>query len=310
MTTMIKALPLFIFLSLSQIASAQTTDQALTAALHSLRNELFLNNKEQIFAYKGMLERLDASGVSKDKQYEFILNIFYAYSIYQYPSGLIQWGMEEDYPMIAPYYETNDLEIIKSNATLSDLISEKLLKQTYPFPLNEQAPLFAELREYGLKEGMKIGEIGAGTGLVSLLIGSIYDSLEIHVNELAPELMQYIKASAVEFPTLRKSNKLYIVSGQEKEVNFENKNLDLIFMRDSFHHFNKKKAMITSISQSLSSEGLVVVVEEVSDFSKPPYSCKQVMKRADILKAFEAGGFTCVGELGNGSEYIFKFRKK
>jgi ubiquinone/menaquinone biosynthesis C-methylase UbiE len=183
------------------------------------------------------------------------------------------------------------------------------LKLKYPFPLDEKNNLFQEFQEYGLKDNLKIGEIGAGSGLISLLMASTYDHLEIYMNELNFGLLKYMEARISQFPTLRKSNKLLVVKGSRKTTNLEGKNLDMVFMRDAFHHFSKKEAMVASIYQSLSEQGVAFVIEHVTDGMTEPPSCLLAMKKDDIIQLFEDGGFLLVGVRSNGGDYIFKFQK-
>lgn len=302
-------LSIFFFYTILPSYAQANSDEVLTGALHTLRNWFFTHEKNGIAELKSLLERLDAKGVSADDQNDFLLNAWYSYAVLKDSPKYVRKQMIKHIPGVGNVYEDEDLNVIQRNADLVDLLNEDLLKTKYPFPLDEKNPLFAEFREYGLKDSLKIGEIGAGSGLIGLLMASTYDHLEIYMNELDFRLLKYMEARIPQFPTLRKSNNLLVVKGSRKSTNLEGKNLDLIFMRDAFHHFGKKEEMIASIYQSLNEQGAAFVIEHVTDGITEPPGCLQAMKRDDIVQLFENEGFVLVEERGNQGEYIFKFQK-
>lgn len=286
------------------------SDEALLSTLHTLRNWFFTYEKNGISEVKVLVEGLDAKGVPEKDQGKFLLNAWYAYAVHNNPHKYIRKQMIKRFPGVGSAYADDDLDIIKRNAHLVDFLNEGLLKRNYPFPLDEKNSLFSEFQEYGLKDSLKIGEIGAGSGLISLLIASVYDHLEIYMNELDWSLLKYMEDRISQFPTLRQSNNLLVVKGSRKTTNLEGKNLDLVFMRDAFHHFSKKQEMVASIYQSLNEQGFALVAEHVTDGMTGPPSCSKAMKKADIIQIFEAGGFLLVGGRSNEQDYIFKFQKK
>jgi len=308
---MTKALLLSILLFYTGLScrAQSNSDEVLMSTIHTLRNELFIHEKNGIAALKALLERLDAKGVSDKDLSKFLLNAWYSYAVLKDTPKYVRKQMIKYFPGVGHVYEDEDLNIIQMNAHLVDLLNEGLLKPKYPFPLDEKSNLFPEFQEYGLKDSLKIGEIGAGSGLIGLLMASTYDHLEIYMNELNFGLLKYMETRISQFPTLRNSNKLHVVKGNRKTTNLEGKNLDLIFMRDAFHHFSKKEAMIASIYQSLNEQGVAFVIEHVTDGMTEPPGCLQAMKRDDIVQLFENGGFMLVEERGNGGDYIFKFQK-
>ncbi len=310
MKSKIKAALCCCLLFSSPVFSQQPTDSLFIEVLNNLRNDLFTHEKTGIAELKGLMERLTAHGLTLTDQQYFFINTWFGYAVTASSPKYTRKQLKKHGYKAADFYEDADLDIVKKNERLIDLLNQEVLKWEYPFPLNQANPLFEELRQYHFRNGMRIAEIGAGSGLISLLVASVYDNLEIYVNEKDPFLVDYINRQMSRFPLLRPSNKLWVLKGKKRSTALEGRNLDLIFIRDSFHHFSKKEEMIASLRLSLSDSGAVFVVEEVlEDFKDTPPTCSEIIKKSDILALFEKGGFLLVNSSKNGSDHILEFKK-
>lgn len=85
---------------------------------------------------------------------------------------------------------------------------------------------------------------------------------------------------------------------------------DLIFIRQTFHHFKYKNLMLESIKASLRPGGEVIVVESVSDdFEKEEMPCAETVSMAEILKHFEDHRFSLVKKEKIGEQWLFRWKK-
>ena len=292
------------------VFAQQSTGNPFIETIHYLHNKLISPEKEEIRELKELMEKWDAMHVPRSEKRSFLFATLNGYVLKGRSAKFMRKYFQKNLIRLYPAFEDEDLETVKKNATLIDLFKEDLLVFQYPFSVNEESLLYAELQEYELKNELKIGEIGAGSGLVSMLIASTYSKLEIYLNELSGDMVAYMKSKHEQFPGIRGSNKIYVVQGEKDRTNLENRQLDLIFIRDAFHHFSEKEKMIQSIHQSLNAQGVVIVVEEVLDHEVDLKKCKMALRKADVIGLFEKGGFTCVKARGNGGQYLFKFQKK
>jgi len=288
----------------------KSAEEPLINVLHDLRNELFVHEKEAMQELKELVEKWDSMSVPMNEKKSFLRGVWNSYLVNGYSAKFIRKHTKKSLTRLYPSYEDRDLEVIKRNADLVDLLNEDLLKLAYPFPLDEKALLYTELLEYGLKDSMRIGEIGAGSGMVSMLIASVYDNLELYLNELDRDMVSYMNRKLEKFPKIRKSNTLHVVKGDRDGTNLEDKELDLIFMREAFHHFSDKTEMVQSIYRALDADGVVIVSEEVLDYAVDSSKCSKALRRAEVISIFELSGFTVMDEVGNGDQYLFKFIKK
>lgn len=119
--------------------------------------------------------------------------------------------------------------------------------------------IFAAL---GLQEGMTVGEIGAGSGELSVAAAKIVGAKgKVYTSELGDErvrtLEKTIKSSGLEY--------IAVVTGDANETRFPDACCDAIFMRNVYHHFADPAAMNASIARALKPGARLAVV----DFTPP-----------------------------------------
>jgi len=290
--------------------SQQSTDEALRLVLQQIHNRLLVDEKEAVQELTDLIGKWKSMDVPYNQKRSFLLGAADYYTMQGFGTKGARKSVKKQLPRLYPAYEDKDLEIVKKSADMVDLINEKLIHLHESFPLNDKALLHEEFGEYRLRDGMKIGEIGAGSGLASILIACLYDDLELYVNELGHNRIKYLTGKISKFPEIRKSNKIYPLKGSRKSTNLENKELDLIFMRETFHHFKYPEAMLLSIHRSLKADGTVIVAEEILDYEVDDSKCSKALKKAAVMSLFEKGGFKCVQGFESGTQYIFTFQKR
>jgi predicted methyltransferase len=115
----------------------------------------------------------------------------------------------------------------------------------------------------GVKDGMTVCEIGAGSGELSIAVAKLVgESGRVLTSELGDErvkaLQDNIKKSGVAHIT--------VVAGDAARTNFPAAACDALFMRNVYHHFADPAAMNASIAASLKPGARYAVV----DFTAPP----------------------------------------
>ncbi|HJR58930.1 MAG TPA: class I SAM-dependent methyltransferase [Vicinamibacterales bacterium] len=157
----------------------------------------------------------------------------------------------------------------------------------------------------GVKSGMKVGEVGAGSGYFSRYIaGQVGSDGHVYANELAPSMVAYMKGRAVK----EGLQNFTAIQGTPTSTGFEAGSLDAIGIVFAFSFFDEREAMLQSIHDSLKPGGLLLVVDLPSE---------QVGGRMagidaeDLIALARAAGFT--RERENGvvpGHYALIFRKK
>jgi len=114
-----------------------------------------------------------------------------------------------------------------------------------------------------IKEGSSVGEIGAGTGELTILLAkTVGPTGRILSNELNADRVKTIGKAAA---SAGLSN-VATVQGAAAETNFPEHCCDAIFMRDVYHHFDDPPVMNASILRSLKPGGRLAII----DFTPPP----------------------------------------
>ena len=128
--------------------------------------------------------------------------------------------------------------------------------------------IFAAL---GVREGMTIGEIGAGDGGLTIAVAKLVGTTgKVYTSELGDErvgsLEKAVKNSELAHIT--------VVAGDPNETKFPEGCCDAIFMRNVYHHFADPAVMNASIVRSLKPGARLAVI----DFT-PPKEAEQPADR-------------------------------
>ena len=156
-----------------------------------------------------------------------------------------------------------------------------------------------------LKPGMKVGEVGAGSGYFSRHIAGVVGTEgHVYANELEPKMVAYMKDRAAK----EGIKNFTTVQGTATSTGFEAASLDALAAVFSFGFFDNREAMLKSMYESLKPGGLLLVV----DLPNEQVGSRMVGIDADEAVALaSAAGFTREREIGIvPGHYALIFRKK
>jgi ubiquinone/menaquinone biosynthesis C-methylase UbiE len=116
----------------------------------------------------------------------------------------------------------------------------------------------------GVKPGMRVGEVGAGSGYLARFVADkVGAEGHVYANELEPKMVAYMKARA----TQEGIANFTAVQGTPTSTGFAPGTLDAIAVVYALSFFDNREAMLTSISDSLKSGGQLLVVDIPSEQS-------------------------------------------
>ena len=163
------------------------------------------------------------------------------------------------------------------------------------------------LRELGLKPGMAVADIGAGTGYyarrMAPLVGS---SGVVYATDVQPEMMKILEDGA------RKAGLTNIkpVLGGLKSVNLPDASIDLAIMVDVYHELEFPFEVIDSLVRALKPGGRMAYVEYRMEDARAPIKTLHKMSEAQIRK--EAAAHALVYERTASTlpwQHVVIFRK-
>jgi predicted methyltransferase len=109
-----------------------------------------------------------------------------------------------------------------------------------------------------LKPGMAVADVGAGTGLFTRLFSrAVGDSGKVYAVDISDEFVGHIEKLARE----QKLSNIKGVVCKPDSVALPPASVDLVFICDTYHHFEFPQKTMQSIHKALRPEGQVVVID-------------------------------------------------
>jgi len=137
------------------------------------------------------------------------------------------------------------------------------------------------LRELGLKPGMAVADIGAGTGYyarrMAPLVGS---SGVVYATDVQPEMLQMLTDSAKKAGL---TNIKPVLAGLQT-VNLPDASIDLAIMVDVYHELEFPFEVMQSLVRALKPGGRVVFVEYRAEDPRVPIKASHKMSQAQVRK--------------------------
>ena len=151
------------------------------------------------------------------------------------------------------------------------------------------------LRACEIKPGDRVADIGAGTGLYSRLFSkSVGEEGWVFAVDISLKFLEHISSKFAE----EKLQNLTCVLCSDRSVRLPPESVDLVFVCDTYHHFEFPGSTLASIHRALKPEGRLIVI----DFDRIPGKSREF-----ILGHVRAGKQVFIDEI---QEAGFKFERE
>jgi ubiquinone/menaquinone biosynthesis C-methylase UbiE len=184
---------------------------------------------------------------------------------------------------------------------------------------SEGREVFEKRREIvvatGVKPGMNVADIGAGTGLFTLLFahavqgGTSAAAGTVYAVDISKSFVDNIERRAKE----AKLGNITGIVGTQSNTGLAPQSVALAFVCDTYHHFEQPRAMLRSIHRALVSGGTLVVI----DYERIPGASSGWILghvragREEVVREVEGEGFRLVEQPPLLKENFFlKFVKR
>ncbi len=123
----------------------------------------------------------------------------------------------------------------------------------------------------GIEPGMSVADVGAGTGLYTRLFADkVGPTGKVYAVDISPAFLKHIGEQA------KKSGQEAIITtvlGDQSSTKLEPRTVDVVFLCDTYHHFEDADKMVRSMRRALKPGGRLVLIdfdrdEDASDFIK------------------------------------------
>jgi ubiquinone/menaquinone biosynthesis C-methylase UbiE len=143
------------------------------------------------------------------------------------------------------------------------------------------------LKNLGVKPGMIIADIGAGSGYQSALLSKIVGSGKVFAVDVEPEMIAYLNERIKQ----EKLSHIVPVLSTEQNVSLPENSIDMMLLVDVYHEFSYPYEMTLSMLAALKPGGKLVLVEFRSEDPTVPIKTIHKMSEAQAIKEFKAAGF-------------------
>jgi SAM-dependent methyltransferase len=124
--------------------------------------------------------------------------------------------------------------------------------------LNRRQPPIKIMDAIGLKQGMIIGEVGAGTGRMTMWLAErVGESGKVYANDIDRGALDQLKKR---YKSAGFKNVDTIV-GHMEDPGFPSDSLDIAFMINVYHHLADPVSILRNLRPSLKSDGILAIVE-------------------------------------------------
>jgi SAM-dependent methyltransferase len=161
------------------------------------------------------------------------------------------------------------------------------------------------------KAGMAVADIGAGSGFMTELFAKMVGaSGRVYAVDINQKMLEHIAQRA----SVGGVKNIQTVLDNDTSTELPTNSVDLIFLCDTYHHFEYPKAMLASMHKALRPGGQVVLVEfHLVRGKSPEWMFEHVRAGQEVFtKEFVDAGFEFVAEHESPffkENYILRFRK-
>jgi ubiquinone/menaquinone biosynthesis C-methylase UbiE len=161
-----------------------------------------------------------------------------------------------------------------------------------------------------LKPGMVVGDVGAGTGLFTRLFADeVGPKGKVYAVDIADKFLDHIKKTAKE----QRLNNIATIKATDVSSELPANSCDLVFICDTYHHFEYPHRTMTTIHKALKPGGRLIVI----DFHRIPGKSREfvlghVRAGQEVFeKEIIESGFKKVGEDKEllKENYLVRFEK-
>ena len=158
----------------------------------------------------------------------------------------------------------------------------------------------------GIEAGQSVADVGAGTGLFEpLLAAAVGTGGRVYAIDIAPRFVEYIRTKAAEQNLIQ----ITAMLGEDRSTGLPAGSVDVVFVCDTYHHFEDHEAMLASIHEALRPGGKLVIVE----YERIGPRIDHIRgDKAQFTAEIEAAGFAFSEEIdieGMEENYVLHFER-
>lgn len=162
-----------------------------------------------------------------------------------------------------------------------------------------------------IEKGDTVADVGAGTGLFTrMFAAAVGTDGWVYAVDIAPRFIQHINREAIKAELM---NITGVLCAQDS-INLPTNSADVVFVCDTYHHFEFPKSTLASIHRALKQDGHLILIDfDRIEGKSRKWLLGHVRAGKETFRAeVQDAGFTLVEEKfidGFKENYFLKFRK-
>jgi len=169
----------------------------------------------------------------------------------------------------------------------------------------------AVLKAVNVASGDRIADIGAGTGLYSLLFAeAVGPGGHVYAIDIEPLFLDLINQRATDAGY----DNVTAVFGRDNDITLPAQSVDVVFIADTYHYFSDREAIMKTVYEALKPGGSLILVEYDVVPGQPRPEGKDHVRfgKAAVISEIEYVGFEKAAEddvEGLTDNYFVRFTK-
>lgn len=169
----------------------------------------------------------------------------------------------------------------------------------------------AIVESLGIEPDMTVADVGAGTGFfLGLFVEAVGPGGSVWAIDISATLVEYMRKRVAEAGL----ENVRVVQGADRSAMLPEGEVDVVFVCDTYHHFEYPGPMLTSLHRALVPGGKLFIL----DFERVPGSSRDWILdhvragRAEVIAEVTAAGFdheAVVPVDGLDENYLLRFRR-
>jgi SAM-dependent methyltransferase len=169
---------------------------------------------------------------------------------------------------------------------------------------------YAIIDQLGLRPGLDVADIGAGSGLFSRIVAQrVGPDGQVYAVDIAPNLVEHIAQTARD----EGLDNLHAQLGDPRDPMLAENSVDRILIVDTYHHFEYPQEMLAHIKRALRPDGIFLLVEphRIAGITPPPVMNMVRAGKGTFTDEVIDAGFELIDDIDlMESQYVLKFRHR
>jgi ubiquinone/menaquinone biosynthesis C-methylase UbiE len=151
--------------------------------------------------------------------------------------------------------------------------------------INERQPIQKVIETIGLLPGMTIGEVGAGTGRITVWFAKqVGPKGYVYANDINKTDLEHLKKRCEK----EGFGNVKIIVGTVDDPKLPANSLDIAFMTNTYHHLEKPVELVRNLLPALKKDGILAIVERDKDRTTSKSEATTIQ---DFKKQMDQAGF-------------------